>query len=78
MLFILKNIYEFMVRGEKASRQKLASIASLEGISLTEQMIRQRLDELEGLGYIKKAKGRTGTTLTTLGVKSAEEIIQII
>lgn len=74
MVFILKNIYEYMVKGEKASRQKLVSKASHEGICLTEQMIRQRLDELEELGYIKKTKGKTGTTLTSLGVKSAKEI----
>ncbi|SKA83673.1 Transcriptional regulator containing PAS, AAA-type ATPase, and DNA-binding Fis domains [Caloramator quimbayensis] len=73
--FILENIYEVMKKGQRATRLSLSKSAKEKGFNLTEQMIRNRLDELEKLGLISKTKGKGGTTLTCLGIEKVKQML---
>jgi len=73
--FILKSLYELNIKGQSGSRAKLAALAKLSDMALTEQMIRSRLKELESLGYVKKGMGKAGTILTDIGMKKIKTLV---
>ena len=74
-IFILKSLYEINLKGQSGSRSKLVALAKLNGMELTEQMIRNRLQSLETLGYVRKGTGKSGTTLTDKGVKKTKILL---
>jgi transcriptional regulator with PAS, ATPase and Fis domain len=73
--FILKCLYEISLKGQSGSRAKLVALAKLSSMELTEQMIRNRLKDLETLGYIRKGTGKSGTILTDAGVRKTKLLI---
>lgn len=73
--FILKSLYEINLKGQIGSRSKLLALAKLNGMELTEQMIRNRLQDLESLGYIIKRAGKSGTTITDIGVEKIKILL---
>lgn len=75
LMFILRALYHMNERGERGSRARLLSEARQQGMALTEQMIRNRLQQLETFGYVSKNLGRGGTSLTAEGLKKIRDII---
>jgi repressor of nif and glnA expression len=74
LIFILKELYKLNSSGIKGSRQILLSKANNQGFNMSEQVIRNRLNELENLGYVEKRKGKFGTIITTKGMK----LVQVV
>jgi len=64
---IMEKIEEAGGSGENIGRGRLVSLLKDEGLQLTEQKVRYRLDILEELGYINKGKGRRGSKITMRG-----------
>lgn len=73
--FILECLYKLNRDGKRGSRKVIEEIANASGITLTEQMIRNRLDSLEKYGYITKEKGRRGTALTSYGFERTKKLM---
>jgi transcriptional regulator of acetoin/glycerol metabolism len=73
-LFVLKTLYDLMEKGITGSRKAISNYAIENNINLSEQMVRYRLDELEKMGYVKKSKGKQGTTLTHLGIQRVKKL----
>lgn len=66
---ILNSIYESQQTGSVIGRKTLVENLCNKGLLYTEQSIRAKLNALEGLGLIKKSKGRFGTKLTEYGIR---------
>ncbi|GLC31373.1 sigma-54 interaction domain-containing protein [Clostridium omnivorum] len=73
--FILKALYKINQEGSNGSRHKIYSLSKECGMKLSEQMIRNRLNELERMGYVKKKKGKAGTILTSVGLGKAKLLL---
>lgn len=65
--FLLEGIYQLTLQGKIAGRKKLARLSKEQGLNLSENQIRHRLDELEEKGLLIKKRGRYGTRLTPKG-----------
>ena len=66
-LFILDAIANCHRNGKSLGRDKLAALAAEVGLTLTADMIRSRLKQLEQEGFIEVPKGRSGPQLTETG-----------
>ncbi|MCL5046497.1 MAG: sigma 54-interacting transcriptional regulator [Actinobacteria bacterium] len=67
LLFILGELYRAQQLGLTRGRRALAAQARRQGLALTEQEIRTRLERLERAGLVEKRRGRAGTRLTDRG-----------
>ncbi|GAU79666.1 sigma-54-dependent Fis family transcriptional regulator [Fusibacter sp. 3D3] len=62
---ILQWIKEMRSAGQRVGRRSLAQIAEKQGIPLSENQIRSRLEKLEALGKIRIYNGRRGVELSS-------------
>ncbi|MDQ7092643.1 sigma 54-interacting transcriptional regulator [Desulfosporosinus sp. PR] len=71
--FLLQVIYDHNQRRITIGRKKLSELSFTEGLNLSEQQVRTRIDKLAAKGYIRKIRGNRGLELTNKG----EELTKI-
>ncbi|SDZ21639.1 sigma-54 interaction domain-containing protein [Tindallia californiensis] len=71
-VFVLKSIYQAMKAQKKIGRRSILSMAQKKELSVTEQDIRNALQNLYQTGDIIIGKGRQGTSLTEKGIETLQ------
>ncbi|SFI03696.1 Sigma-54 interaction domain-containing protein [Tindallia magadiensis] len=69
-VFVLKCIYQAMRAQKKIGRRSILNMAQKKELSVTEQDIRNALQNLSHTGDITIGKGRQGTSLTEKGIET--------